>query len=714
MKNILQKLEIIALLFVVVTTFTMSSVAHATLSFDEFYQKHGAVIILIAPGSGKIVAANEAASRFYGYSRQELESMGIQDINALTREEVAQERKRAKAEKRNFFIFRHKLKDGSIKTVEVHSNPYSYQGKAVLISIIHDISKQREIQDDLWHYQTQLESMVDRQTKKLIEAHRSTVTYLVIGMLLLLSLTIALFIALKKHRQAKEEAEQEHIKLEEIIWSTQVGTWEWNVSTNKVHINERFASMLGYTPDELEPINISTWTQNTHPQDLVAAQALIEETFEKKRDHYETEFRMICKDGSYIWVASKGNVVEWAEDGKPLRMSGTHTDITNKKNLETDLMAATKVAEEANLAKSEFLATMSHELRTPMVGIRGVLELLRENQVVLKEEEGLLENLDESSRTLMALLDDILDLSKIEAGQLHLDVHAWEPAKIIESIVHLFGPSASKKDIELTSNARDFVDYWCQTDDIRLRQIVSNLVSNAVKFTQEGSVYVSMRVEKGEQADTLVIAVRDSGIGIAQKKLKSIFNRFQQADQSTTKEYGGTGLGLAISHELSDMMGGTLSVESELNHGSTFKLSLPVHPCKKPEALSVTSHDLPDLKILMAEDNLINQKVVTSMLMRHGHHIVLANNGVEAVQKAQEDEFDLILMDIQMPQMDGMEATAEIRKSAGPNAGKPIIAFTADAIKEHRPQFMEAGIDAIVIKPVKFETLFDEMAKLLK
>ncbi|WP_135081883.1 hybrid sensor histidine kinase/response regulator [Terasakiella sp. SH-1] len=692
----------------------VSSPVQAELSFDQFYKKHGAVVLLIAPGSGQIVDANPAASEFYGFSLDELRSMGIQDINALTREEVAEERQRAKAEKRNFFIFRHRLKDGRIKTVEVHSNPYEYQGKTVLISIIHDISKLREIQDDLWHYQTQLENMVDRQTAELIKTHQWTVSYLVVGILLLSGLSIALFIAVRTQRQAKEQAKKEHRQLEEIIWSTQVGTWEWNVQTNEVQINDRFAEMLGYQQSELLPLSLQTWTDNTHPQDLAVAQALIEETFANKRDHYETEFRMICKDGRHIWVASKGNVVEWSPDGKPVRMSGTHADITHKKKLETDLMAATKAAEAANLAKSEFLATMSHELRTPMMGIRGVLELLRENKAVKPTEEGLLDDLDESSRTLMALLDDILDLSKIEAGQLQLDVHAWEPAKIVESIVHLFIPSAQKKEIQLTTNALEYADYWCRIDDIRIRQIISNLVSNAVKFTPEGTVHVGVTIEPDGEKDTLIIAVKDSGIGIAQDKLESIFQRFQQADQSTTKKYGGTGLGLAISHELSEMMGGVLSVESELGKGTVFSLSLPVTPAQKPHDHQTVQKILKPLKILMAEDNPINQKVVTSMLNRHDHQVLVANNGREAVEMAAQDHFDLVLMDIQMPEMDGMEAARRIRQSDGPNAKKPIIAFTADAIKEHRQHFLDAGIDAVVIKPVKFERLFEEISKLLE
>jgi len=695
-----------------VSVLTLGMPAHAELSFLDFFKEHNAVILVIEPDSGRIVEANPAASRFYGYSRADLRTMGIQDINALTPEEVAEERQRAETEKRNYFIFRHRLQNDDIKTVEVHSSPYKFQGKDVLISVVNDISAQRTMQEDLWHYQTQLEQMVDRQTSKLIENHRLTVTMLVIGIAGLVVLILALVIAVKSQNEAKHQAQTKRQQMDDIIWSTNVGTFEWDILTGQVQINDRFAQMLGYTVAELEPITYETWTGNTHPDDLKIAQALIQKNFDGALDHYETEFRMRHKDGHYVWVLSKGNVVEWSEDGQPRRMTGTHSDITRRKAMEEALRKAKQEAEDANRAKSEFLATMSHELRTPMMGIRGVLELLRDNEVVLEQERDLLDDLDESSRNLMILLDDILDLSKIEAGKLRLVRNVRAPSDIVRNVANLFAPSAQKKNIHLKINVADLDDYWCALDDIRFRQVVSNLVSNAVKFTDEGYVEVLLEVQKGEGGkDMINVAVRDTGIGIDEEYIATIFSRFSQADQSLSKKYGGTGLGLAISHELSEIMGGELMVESKVGKGSVFTLSLPVERTAKPVKNNNARTALEPLNILMAEDNLINQKVISAMLSKNGHAVTIASNGREAVEEAAKESFDLVLMDIQMPEMDGLEATREIRRTSGPNARKPVIAFTADAVKEHHEDFFKAGINSIIIKPVKFEDLNEEIAR---
>ncbi|WP_419797805.1 MAG: ATP-binding protein [Terasakiella sp.] len=710
-----QKTAMVALVCFMVLILCANMRAYAGLSFEKFSQNHNAVILVIDPKSGKIIDLNPSASTFYGYSRDELLKMGIQDINVLTKEEVAQERLRAKNERRNFFIFRHRLKNGEVKTVEVLSNPYEFNGKDVLISIIHDISRQREIQDDLWHYQTQLEQMVDRQTNKLVDSFQTQVTLLVSGIIVLLVMIAALGWAVKQQNEAKKSAQDKRKQLDEIIWSTNVGTFEWNIQTGIVNINDRFANMLGYSVEELEPVTVKTWQQNTHPEDLKVALSLLEKTFDRDLDYYETEFRMFHKNGSYIWILSKGNVVEWTHDGLPLRMSGTHSDITQRKEMEAELRKAKKSAEDANRTKSEFLATMSHELRTPMMGIRGILELLRGNDSIVREEGELLDDLEESSNNLMVLLDDILDLSKIEAGKLHLDKTVCSPAEILNNVVSLFRPGAVKKGLELNSHSGPFTDYWCEVDEIRLRQIISNLVSNAVKFTEQGQIDISMDVDKKEDGnDVLKVSIRDTGIGIPEDYLGIIFNRFSQADQSLSKKYGGTGLGLAISHELSEMMGGEFNVKSELNKGTTFALTLPVKAVQKPEtALQPKNRILPPLNVLMAEDNVINQKVISSMLSKGGHAVTIANNGLEAVEYAAKEAFDLILMDIQMPEMDGMEASREIRRTSGPNARKPIVAFTADAVKEHREDFLKSGIDAVVIKPVKFDVLCAEIAKVL-
>ncbi len=684
----------------------------AELTFKNVFETHSAVFLIVEPETGHILDANKAASQFYGYSRIELKQMSIQDVNTLTAEEVANERKLAKKEHRNFFIFRHRMKNGEIKTVEVHSNPYQYMGKTVLLSVIHDISKQRQMQDDLWHYQGRLEQIVDRQTGELEETHQFTVIILSIGIVLLLGLIVALAFAIRKVQEAKKVEQRERQMLDEIIWGTGVGTFEWNIETSAVKANDRFFEMVGYQREELEPITLETWKQLTHPLDLEVALGIIEKTFSKEREFYESEFRMIHKDGSIVWILSKGNVVEWSPDGKPLRMSGTHTDITSLKQTEAELEKARKIAEEASLAKSEFLASMSHDLRAPMMGIRGVLGLLRDNKTVVKQEADLLDDLDDMSTRMMSLLDDILDLSKIEAGQIQLDVDAWEPAKIIENIVSLFRPTALKKDIEISTTASQYLGYWCKTDDIRLRQIVSNLVSNAVKYTKSGSVDVDVHIALGEENDRLVIEVKDTGVGISKEKLDGIFDRFTQPLQKGNVQGGRAGLGLAIAHELTEIMGGRLTAKSTPGQGSVFTLSLPVQWAERPVLEHKQDFAIAPLKILMFKANPVNQKVIASMLMRNGHSVTVAEDVEDILAYAQAESFDVVLLDSEMAEDGAFKVIADIRQKQGPNKDKPIIAFAKVKPKLKWDELMDAGATSIISKPVKHERFFAELRRL--
>ena len=684
----------------------------AELNFENVFESHSAVLLIVEPETGHILDANKAASQFYGYSRIELKQMNIQDVNTLTAEEVANERKLAKKEHRNFFIFRHRLKNGEIKTVEVHSNPYQYMGKTVLLSVIHDISKQRQMQDDLWHYQGRLEQMVDRQTAELKETHQLTVMILLIGIVLLLGLIAALVFAIRKLQEAKKVEQRERQMLDEIIWGTGVGTYEWNVQTGVMKTNKRFLEMVGYKREELEPVTIETWKNLTHPLDLEVALEIIEKTFSKEREFYESEFRMTHKDGSIVWVLSKGNVVEWSQEGKPLRMSGTHTNITSLKQTEVELEKAKKIAEEASLAKSEFLASMSHDLRAPMMGIRGVLGLLRDNKTVVKQESDLLDDLDDMSTRMMSLLDDILDLSKIEAGQLQLDVDAWEPAKIIENIVSLFRPTALKKDIEISTTASQYLGYWCKTDDIRLRQIVSNLVSNAVKYTKSGSVDVDVHIALGEENDRLVIEVKDTGVGISKEKLDGIFDRFTQPLQKGNTQGGRAGLGLAIAHELTEIMGGRLTAKSTPGQGSVFTLSLPVQWAERPVLEHKQDFVIAPLKILMFKANPVNQKVIASMLMRNGHSVSVAEDVEDMLAYAQAERFDVILLDSEMAEDGAFKVIGDIRQKQGPNKDKPIIAFAKLSPKQKWDELTEAGVTSIIAKPVKHERFFAELGRL--
>ena len=315
----------------------------------------------------------------------------------------------------------------------------------------------------------------------------------------------------------------------------------------------------------------------------------------------------------------------------------------------------------------------------------------------------------------MMLLNDILDLSKIEAGKLTTEITTCNPAKIIQNIKHLFHDLCDQKGVKITDNSDDFENQWVKTDGLRLRQIISNIVSNAVKFTENGYIDIQISILKiTSEKSTLRIIITDSGIGMNEEQLKSVFDPFTQADTSTTRKYGGTGLGLTITKQLCELLKGRLDVKSQLDHGSTFTIDLPVFQALAPEHTKNTTHIYNELSILLAEDNPINQKVVTAMLQKNGHDVDIADNGKIAVEIANHKKCDVILMDMQMPEMGGLEATSIIRNQSNYNQDTLVLAFTADAFPEHHREFGKLGIKDVITKPFKWHDLEQKLAEHLE
>jgi len=291
-------------------------------------------MLMIEPDSGAILDANAAAQSFYGYDRATLRSMAVQDLNQLTPAQVQAERQLAKKEDRNFFIFRHALADGSIRTVEVHSTPLAFRGRPALLSIVHDISADRERQEELWHYKNRLEEMVDVKSAELTVAHQTRNRWMLALVVTLgLSLVAVVFLFLERNAAHRRLRSSEQ-RLREIIFGTNVGTWEWNVQSGEAAYNERWAEIIGYRLEELAPTTTETWERLAHPDDVKKSQAKLEEVFAGKVPAYDCEIRMRHKDGRWVWVLDRGRVVEWTRDGAPLRMSGTHADITQLKESE--------------------------------------------------------------------------------------------------------------------------------------------------------------------------------------------------------------------------------------------------------------------------------------------------------------------------------------------------------------------------------------------
>ena len=523
---------------------TESALRASEARFREMFESHSAAMLLIEPESGKIMNANRSASLFYGYSLEEFSSLRISYINQMSPDRVHEKMQQAKAGMENCFIFPHRLKNGKIRTVEVHSSPIKVNNEGLLFSIIHDVTDRERIR--------------------------------------------------KKIR-----------------------------------------------------------------------------------------------------------------------------------NIVKELKIAKKRAESANTAKSEFLANMSHEIRTPMNAVVNMARLLADTELNPKQQE-YAETIVSSSGMLLSVINDILDFSKIEAGKLELEILDFNLVRIIEEIISISGIMAKEKGLGLMKEINADVPEYLRGDAVRLRQILLNLINNAVKFTEKGEVKLCISLEKESDSNaTLRFTVTDTGIGIPENLKDRLFKSFSQADASTTRRYGGTGLGLAISKQLAEMMGGEIGVESKEGIGSTFWFTAEFdkgsevrgagsESAKKP--LTSNLEPLTPIRILLVEDNIMNQKVALAILKNLGFSADTADNGRKALELLGTVVYDLVLMDIQMPEMGGIEAAKMIRSGVrGPGSEAypsprtshlvPIIAMTAHAMKGDRENYLKAGMNDYVAKPIEPDEL---------
>jgi PAS domain S-box-containing protein len=491
------------------------------------------------------------------------------------------------------------------------------------------------------------------------------------------------------------------------------GWWDWDVESGEVHYSERCAALLGYRADEVEH-HIRSWQTTVHPDDRAAAEAAVERHIAGDSPWYETEYRQRSKDGRWVWLLDRGRAVERGPDGRARRVVGTLSDITERKAAEAELKAARAAAESATSAKSQFLAMMSHEVRTPLNGIIGFAELLAEADLPpdRREQARLIRD---AGQTLLVVINDILDFSKIEAGKVSLESTDVSLSHALRSCMTLSEAPARAKGLTLELVTEPGLPERVLGDPTRLRQVLTNLLSNAVKFTARGGITV--RVSPAGSAAGLPLirfAVTDTGIGIAEDKQPRLFELFSQAEASTTREYGGTGLGLAICRSLVTLMGGEIGVESSPGAGSTFwfTVALPAaaRPAGEPAVEAGAAMPQRPLRILVAEDVKVNQELARIMLEREGHQVEIAADGVLAVAAAQRSRFDLILMDMHMPNLDGLGATRAIRALPGEGGRVPIVAMTASAFAEEVEQCRVAGMDGHVTKPIRRASLMAAVA----
>jgi len=645
------------------------------------------------------------------------------------------------------------------------------------------------------------------------------------------------------------------LRLASIIDGAEAGTWEWDVETGENLINERWATMLGYSLSDPGLLRYEHMRKLMHPSDREAAERKLQRVFEGKTESYRHRQRMRHKDGHWVWILSRGRVTERNEAGEPKVLSGIHIDVSeqmqreaalkkSKADLEmalmerdaaerrffdiadvstdwfweqdsdlrftyisesykrhtghptadligktraelkarnelversadwawldrkiaarepfsdfiflsygcrhlndpiwirisgapvfnedgsfagyrgvgsdvTQLYVAKARAEEANAAKSLFLANMSHEIRTPLNGVLGMAELL-ESSLTDPEQQRMIGTIRKSGEALLRILNDLLDMSKVEAGKLELESVAFRPRDLVEQIEDLLSLRAQEKGLGFEVLMGSGTDKARLGDPHRVRQILHNLVSNAVKFTEEGEVAIKVT---GREGQPLAIEVRDSGIGMTEEQMARLFEDFTQADNSTTRRFGGTGLGMAIVRRLVELMGGEITVDSRPGEGTVMRVTLPLEMTREvtetAAAPAATGQSIEGVRILAADDNATNRALLEDMMKRRGVELTLVSDGKQAVDAWAPGRFDLLLLDISMPVMDGVTALQGIREreAAAGCPETPAIAFTANAMAHQVTEYIMNGFDTHVSKPFRMEDLTRAIGSLVR
>ncbi len=511
-------------------------------------------------------------------------------------------------------------------------------------------------------------------------------------------------------------------KLSVAVEASGDGMFELDVPLSQIEVSPAWLAMLGYAPGEVDAV-IPEWRAFVHPDDLAMLGEDYEAHFRGETPHTSTELRMLCKDGDYRWVLSRGRLVSRTPDGRPARVVGTTVDISERKAMEHQLEAARDLAESANRAKSMFVANMSHEIRTPLNGVIGIAGALAQTELSASQRE-MVALVQSSGQMLERMLSDILDQSKIDSGKFQLQIAPFDLRQEIEAAAELMRARADEKGLDFQVSYADGAQGVFEGDAVRLRQVIHNLASNAIKFTQAGSVTIGVDAVDADQAGgaTLVrIEVSDTGIGFDDETADRLFNRFVQADGSISRQFGGTGLGLSICKTLIELMGGQITVTSQPAVGSLFSVQIPLMRTLsladyqrsaaaaggRAETPPAAGSDLARIHVLLAEDHPTNQRVVQLILEPAGIDLTIVGNGLEAVELFEPGLFDLILMDMQMPVMDGLAATRAIRdieRKAG-GAPIPIAMFSANALDEHLAMAAEAGANHHISKPITPERL---------
>ncbi len=507
-------------------------------------------------------------------------------------------------------------------------------------------------------------------------------------------------------------------RLEFAIESCGDGYFEIDLATMIYTPNPALARGLGFEPG---PKDMVTLRDRIHPEDHAFVFGWLDKAVSGETNSLKHEVRIRVADGGYRWMQLRAKVLE-ADPTQSRKLIGTVIDLTAWKTLETELRAARDAAEAASKTKSEFLANMSHEIRTPLNGVLGMAQALDQDRLEPEQREKVSVILD-SGTSLLALLNDVLDLSKIEAGKLEIAPTPGDVRHTVERTTQLFIRQAHDKGLDLIVRSDPHFPECFNFDPVRVRQCLSNLISNAVKFTAEGHVTVSVSSRPLTGKTHIVsVEVADTGIGMNEETIGRLFEVFTQADSSTTRRFGGSGLGLSISRQLARMMGGDIVVRSVEGRGSTFAFTFKTDHAAAIEVPAPTTQASPSAggarglrgaRVLLTDDNATNRHVIKLFLAPHGCEIHEAANGKEALDKIAQGQFDVVLLDVHMPVMDGKETIQHIRAGGDPWSAIPVIALTADAMAGDREKYLALGMTDYVSKPVDQRELVARMNRVL-